>query len=120
MNLLHDIEGADRLLLIDAINVAQSPGTLVVLERDELPRYFGMKLSPHQIDLKEVLALAELRGTMPARTVALGLQPERIELSTSLSSALADGVPSLVQRIIQLLRDWGHHARPRNGGAARA
>jgi hydrogenase maturation protease len=71
-----------------------------------------MKLSPHQIDMKEVLAVAELRGTLPDRTVAIGLQPERVELSTELSGLVRDGVPSLVARIIRQLEEWGHRAEP--------
>jgi len=113
MNLLHDIERAERLLFIDAINAAAPPGAAVVVERDDLPKYFALKLSPHQIDLKEVLALAELRGTLPEHTVAYGLQPATIELSTELSPVVRDGVPSLITRIIQRLERWGHQARPR-------
>jgi len=113
MNLLHDIERAERLLFIDAIDAEAPPGASVVVERDELPKYFALKLSPHQIDLKEVLALAELRGTLPEHTVAYGRQPATIELSTELSPVVRDGVPSLIARIIQRLERWGHQARPR-------
>jgi hydrogenase maturation protease len=112
MNLLHDIEDAERVLLIDAINADAPPGTLIALQREDLPRFFAMKLSPHQIDMKEVLAVAELRGTLPDRTVAIGLQPERVELSTELSEVVRDGVPSLVARIIRQLEEWGHRAEP--------
>ena len=72
MNLLPQIETADQLILLDAIRAGTPPGTLVVIERDELPRYFSLKISPHQIDLREVLGLAELRGTLPAAAVAIG------------------------------------------------
>jgi hydrogenase maturation protease len=112
MNLLHDIEDAERVLLIDAINADAPPGTPIALQREDLPRFFAMKLSPHQIDMKEVLAVAELRGTLPDRTVAIGLQPERVELSTELSAVVRDGVPSLVARIIRQLEEWGHRAEP--------
>ena len=113
MNLLHDIEEAERLLFIDAINAEAPPGASVVVEREQLPKYFALKLSPHQIDLKEVLALAELRGTLPEQTVAYGLQPAAVELSTELSPVVRDGVGSLISRIIERLERWGHQARPR-------
>lgn len=112
MNLLHEIEDAERVLLIDAINADRPPGTVVALEREELPRFFALKLSPHQIDMKEVLAVAELRGTLPAHTVAIGIQPDRVELSTELSSVVRDSVDSLIARIIERLEQWGHRARP--------
>src|SRR5687767_9510143 len=65
MNLLPLIEDATELLLLDAIDRGRPAGELNVLEREEIPRVLGMKLSPHQIDLREVLALAELRSALP-------------------------------------------------------
>ncbi|MDH4350945.1 MAG: hydrogenase expression/formation protein, partial [Gemmatimonadota bacterium] len=64
-------------------------------------------------DLREVLALAEWRGTLPGRTVALGVQPEQVELGTELSAPVAQAIPALVARAIAVLREWGHRAEPR-------
>jgi hydrogenase maturation protease len=108
MNLLPFIEGAERLLFLDAVDAGLPPGSLISMERDELPRFFALKLSPHQIDLREVLALAEFRGTLPKHTVALGLQPERVEMSTRLSSAVSDALDHLVEAAIDRLKLWGH------------
>jgi hydrogenase maturation protease len=108
MNLLPLIEDTDSLLLLDAIRAGAEPGTLVDLGREQLPRYFALKLSPHQIDLKEVLALAELRGTMPARAAALGLVPERVEMSTELSFRVAERLRDLVLAAVDRLAHWGH------------
>jgi hydrogenase maturation protease len=110
MNLLHHIEGARQLLLVDAMKSGKTPGTLVVLQRDEIPRVLSTKLSPHQIDLREVLAVAELRGSLPDPTVAVGLEADRVEMSTELSPILQDGVASLIDRIIRVLEQWGHRA----------
>jgi len=108
LNLLPLVESADRLLLLDAVDHGEAPGSLIVLEREEIPRFLGTKLSPHQIDLREVLALAELRGTLPGETVVIGLQPERVEMSTELSPSVAVNVPLLVERALQQLAAWGH------------
>jgi hydrogenase maturation protease len=112
MNLLPQIEEAERLLLLDAIKGGHPPGTVVELVGDAIPRLFATKLSPHQIDLREVLALAEWRGTLPGRTVALGVQPERVELATELSQPVAHALPALVRRAVEVLGDWGHRAAP--------
>jgi len=106
MNFLPSIEAAERLLVVDAIQAGREPGEIVRLEGDEVPRFFATKLSPHQIELREVLALAELRGRFP-RTVALGVEPERIELSTELSPVVEAALPDLVERIVEELREWG-------------
>jgi hydrogenase maturation protease len=108
MNLLPVIESADRLLLLDAIAAGGQPGTLHVLERARIPRYLATKISPHQVDLRDVLALAELRGTLPAETVAIGLQPARVEMSTELSDAVRARVDDLVAAVTRRLAAWGH------------
>jgi hydrogenase maturation protease len=110
MNLLPVIEDADELILIDAIDVGAAPGTAVRLEHAQIPRYLATKISPHQVDLRDVLALAELRGTLPADTVALGLQPASVELRNSLSDVLRCGVEALVGDVVRELARRGYPA----------
>jgi hydrogenase maturation protease len=107
MQLLPTIESTDRLLLIDAVNLGAPAGTEIVLRDAEIPRYFAVKLSPHQIDLRETLAVCELRGTLPAEIVVVGLQPERVEMGTALSPALAGRVDAMLETVARVLRAWG-------------
>ena len=111
MNLLHIVEDADRLLIFDAIDNGAAPGSLVRLEGNDIPRFLAQKVSPHQIDLREVLALAELRGMLPRHIIALGLQPERIEMSTELSFPVASRLDELVGAGVTTLEQWGYHCR---------
>jgi len=110
LSLLPVIEDADELILIDAINAGEAPGTFVRLERERLPRYLATKISPHQVDLHDVLGLAELRGTLPQNTVALGLQPESVELRNALSDILRCRVDTLAAAVVQELANRGHPA----------
>ncbi len=110
MNLLHVIESAERVVLLDAIDRGDAPGAVVVLERDDLPRFFGVKVSPHQVDIKEVLAVAELRDTLPESIVAIGLQPARIALGAALSDGLRHQLPALVDEVVARLEAWGHRS----------
>jgi hydrogenase maturation protease len=84
------------------------PGTPFVLQGDELPRALCLKLSPHQIDLREVLALASLRGSMPADLVAVGAQPAEVEMRHGLSPALERRVRDVAGLAVQTLAAWGH------------
>ena len=113
LNLLPIIEDAGRVLLIDAIDVGAPPGTETVIPRERLPRYLATKISPHQVDLCDVLALAELRGTLPEQTTAVGLQPERVEMSSDLSATLRDRLDGLVAAVVRLLAVWGHECTPK-------
>lgn len=108
MNLLPLIEAASQVLLLDAIITGAPAGSVVVLERDQLPRYLHRKLSPHQIDLCEILALAELREALPARIVALGVEPARVEWGEDLSPEAAAAIAALADAAAARLRTWGH------------
>lgn len=107
MNLLPFIETAERVLVLDAIDAGHPPGTLIRLTNGGLPRFLSTKVSPHQIDLREVLALAELRGRLPA-LVALGIQPAVVEMRIGLSAVIEAGLPGLVGAAIECLKGWGH------------
>lgn len=112
MQLLPLIEEADRLIVVDAVKAGRRPGTFVRLERDEIPRYLRNKISPHQIDLSEVFAVAELRGTFPPHAVALGIEPEQIEAYEPISESVRATVPRLVSAILEQLEAWGHELTP--------
>jgi hydrogenase maturation protease len=112
LNLLPVIEDAGRVLLIDAIDTGGAPGTLHVLEHAQIPRYLATKISPHEVDLRDVLALAELRGTLPRDTVAIGLQPAAVTLSSELSDVVRLQLDDLVTAVTRRLAEWGHPCEP--------
>lgn len=113
MNLLPFIESADRVLILDAIKANAAPGTLLELDRDQIPRFLATKISSHQIDFREVLALAELRGTLPAELVALGVQPDAVEMSAELTPVVRERVPALLERALERLELWGYRVTRR-------
>ncbi len=107
MNLLPWIEEAGRLLLVDAIRAGNAPGADVLLAGADLPRVLAQKLSVHQVDIVDVLALAQARGTLPQHTVALGVEPASVEMRDGLTPAVARGVERLPGRMAGQLREWG-------------
>jgi hydrogenase maturation protease len=108
MNLLPLIESADQLLLLDAIRSGSTPGTVTELVGDAVPRGLDHKLSPHQIDLREVLALAMLRDTLPRQLAAIGIEPACVTMSTTLSAPVEAAIPLMLARTAAWLETRGH------------
>jgi hydrogenase maturation protease len=108
LQLLPHIEDAGRLLLLDAIEAGARPGELVILERETIPRFFAHKFSPHEVGLREVLALAELRGRLPRELVAIGVQPGAVTLAPGLSAAVEAGLAAMLDAVVSRLEAWGH------------
>lgn len=107
LSLLPVIESHDRVLLLDAIRIGKPPGTIVMLRGSDVPRRLSTKLSPHQIDVREILALAELRGALPRDLIALGAEPADIDLRDGLSLPLQEVLDTVVALAVDRLRAWG-------------
>lgn len=116
IRLLPLLDGAERVLFLDAVDRGAEPGTPFVLQGDELPRALCLKLSPHQIDLREVLALASFRGSMPQYVVAVGAQPADVQLRDALSPVLEQRIGDIAGLAVRTLEAWGHDV-PRADGS---
>ena len=112
LSLVPVIEDAERLLLVDAIAAHREPGTIIRLSRASLPIYLSRKLSPHQVDMRDALAVVELRGLMPNEIIAIGVQPDVVELGVELSAPVAAQLDALVRAVVKQLEDWGHACTP--------
>lgn len=78
--LLPFLEDADTLIVFDAIDYGLQPGTLKVVEGDEVPRFMGAKkMSLHQTGFQDVIATAQLMGYCPTDLLLIGCQPEELE-----------------------------------------
>jgi hydrogenase maturation protease len=115
MGLLDDISGRQHLLVLDAVQTGEPPGTLVKLAGDEVPVYFGMRISPHQLGLSDVLATLELSGERPAGVTVLGLVPESLEMCLELSDLVKDRLDSLVGAAVMELDGLGYPLRAKPG-----
>lgn len=106
LSLLPVVERAARLLLLDAIECGKAPGTVVSLRTDAIPAYLMTKVSPHQVDMREVLALAAWRGRSPTEVVAVGAQPAVVDLVGSLSPVVAAAVETVADVAAAQLENW--------------
>jgi len=114
MGLLDQIGGREHVLILDAVQTGDPPGTLKVLRDQEVPVYFGIRITPHQLGLSDVLATLELTGEQPGSVTVLGIVPESLELSLELSARIQDGLQELVMVTVDELTVLGYRPKPRN------
>ncbi len=117
--LVNDVCDAERVLVLDAIDFGDPPGTLRVLVGDEVPSYaVAKKMSMHQTGFQDVLAAAELLGAAPRELVLVGVQPLMLEdFGGSLTAPVAARVDDAVAEAVSQLRAWGFAPRPRTAPA---
>ena len=107
LDLLPRIEEAQRLIIVDAVETGAPPGTLVRLTGEEIPLALETKLSPHQMGLKDLLAVSTLLGQAPQETVLWGVQPESIGMELRLSAPVQAQLEPLVGKVLEELSGWG-------------
>jgi hydrogenase maturation protease len=107
LDLLPYVEDADRLLVIDALEMGAEPGEIARLESDQVPAFLSVKLSPHQMGLADLLAAARLRNSYPEELVLWGVQPAVMRPGLALSPPVAAQVEVLVNRALAELSRWG-------------
>jgi len=108
MGLLDDISRRRHLIVLDAVQTGAPPGTPVVMRGEEVPVYFGIRVTPHQLGLSDVLATLELSGEQPGSVTVLGLVPHSLELSLELSGAIEAKLPELVDLAVSELTQLGY------------
>lgn len=101
LDLLHFLEGIDRLIIIDAAQMGKPSGTVVRLEGDQIPAHLSLKTSPHEINLPELLFAAKLADLYPAEVIVLGVQPKTIETNIGLSAEVQNTFNTLIQGIVK-------------------
>lgn len=113
MDLLYYLEGADRLVILDAVSGGGPPGTLYRFTDEEVRAYFKRKVSAHEIGIQEVLALLDLLEK-PVKSVAvLGIEPKDLNIGTDLSPEVESSLGELVKATLDLLKEWGLEVKPK-------
>ncbi|NMD72276.1 hydrogenase maturation protease [Bacillus sp. DNRA2] len=106
MKLLGPVEDTDYLLVIDAINAGKSGGEIITLKGEEIPAYFGIKMSIHQLGFQEVLFAAKLRERYPKHIAMVGMQPTCLELGVQLSPENQAKLTNLAEAVQHQIQVW--------------
>ena len=114
--LLPYVQEADCLLVFDAVDYGDPPGTLREVVGDQVPRFMGAKkMSLHQTGFQEVLMVAQLTGHYPQRIVLIGCQPEELEdYGGSLRPRTLQALEEALPLALEHLQQWGACPVPRS------
>jgi len=99
LDLLGYIEWADRLVLVDAVELDMDAGTVVKLEGEDIDIAFESKLSAHQMGMKDMLLTSELMGHRPEEIVFYGIQAGTVQMDMELSEPVKANIPKLTSHV---------------------
>lgn len=115
--LLPFLEEADYLIVFDAVDYGLRPGTLKIVEGDEVPSFLGAKkMSLHQTGFQEVIETAKLMEYCPQNLMLIGCQPEELEdYGGGLRAVTAAQIDPAIAIALERLESWGVTAMPGKG-----
>jgi hydrogenase maturation protease len=95
--LLGHLAGREVLVVLDAVKLGDPPGTIHVLRGAELARLRARHSSTsHESNALELLAYAQLLGTLPGEVVVIGIEPESIRTGVGLTATVESALPAAI------------------------
>ena len=99
LELLTYIWDCTYLLVLDAVDVGQPPGTLIRMSGQELQALPGQG-SVHQLGVADLLVALRVLANRTPEVVLLGVQPASTEWGTELSPTVAAVLPALADAAV--------------------
>ncbi len=107
LSLLPEIEDADAVIIVDASEIGEQPGTMRIFRNAEIDQQLsGKKRSVHEVALADLFAAASIRGRCPAERALIAIQPGSTELGLQPTPAVQAAIPLACEAVNNMTRSW--------------
>ncbi len=115
--LLEQFQATDDVVLVDAIQTGDPPGSFVRLDGDDVGPAVRNRLSCHQVGVAELLDALRWLDAYPRRVVLLGLVPESLDVRVTRSAAVERQMLRLLEAIVEEVDRLGYGLLRKTDGA---
>ena len=106
-HLINMISDFDVLIVVDAVQGGESPGTIYKFTFDQIPFEVNTHLSVHQVGVLEALNQVKLLGKEQKITF-IGIEPQDISpWGMELTLVVAEKIPKLITLVLEELKECG-------------
>lgn len=107
-DLLASIRSDQELIVLDAVNLKQSPGTLYCLQAQAMDDFLSQPgKSVHEVSLLDLFDMSRLTDQLPQKRALIGIQPDCIDWGSELSPVIQETLPRAAFQVEQILAQWG-------------
>jgi len=109
LHLVGELAGRQRLVVVDAAELGEAPGTVRVLADAELDRFVSRPSgwNVHDVGLPDLFAAAAFMPEgLPPRRAVVAVQPASFSWSERPSAAVAAALPEAARRVTEQLAAW--------------
>ena len=113
MELLTYMRGMKKILLIDAVNGGEAPGTIYEFPHRELEQYFTDHISVHEVGMQDILRIRAIQENPLEDAIVIGVEPESLDVGFEPSAPVQKALPEVKDRVLRVLREWGVQIEPK-------
>ena len=103
LDLVDFIANRKKVIVIDAVNAGEKPGTIYRLTEKNLDIKPKAIMSFHEIDFLDAIHMSDAMGNKPAEVVVIGIQPKDMSDGTELSPEIEEEIPDIVKVVMKEL-----------------
>jgi len=101
LDLPNYLDGFDRVIFVDAVNVDAPPGTVRLFTRAEIMAVPpGIRVSPHEPSINDALIVMDFAGNAPSEVTLVGVVPQTLEGPMTLSDAVSRAIPAAADAVM--------------------
>ena len=105
--LLSEIEEFGALIVVDAMELGEVPGTVRAFQGADMDRQLGgKKRTAHEVALADLIMAAELAGCAPPRRALIAIQPGSTQWGLSPTGAVQAAISEACAMVKALLTEW--------------
>jgi hydrogenase maturation protease len=111
LSLLPQIEDADAVIIVDASELGEAPGTIRIFRNEEIDRQIsGKRRTVHEVALADLFSAAAILGRVPEKRALVAIQPASTETGLEPTPNVRAAIPRACDAINELTRRWRHEA----------
>ncbi len=107
LSILQEMKDASRLIIIDSIKSGTDPGTVSLFQLGERPGELESIPSLHELDLSDMVYLAQTLGMLHCPVLIVGVEPEDLSIGEGLSARVEAAIPRAVTAVLSSLGEQG-------------
>jgi hydrogenase maturation protease len=112
LSLLPQIEDADAVIIVDASEIGEPPGSMRVFRNQEIDQQLsGKRRSVHEVALYDLFSAAAIRGRSPQERVLIAIQPASTDWGLDPTPEVKASIPLACEAINSLTTRWQQDAQ---------
>ena len=111
LSLLPEIEDADAVIIVDASEIGEHPGSMRIFRDAEIDQQLsGKKRTVHEVALADLFSAAAIRGRCTAKRALIAIQPGSTDWGLEPTPDVQAAIPLACEAISTMTRRWRDEA----------